>query len=89
MVIRRLVILGFCILVSSSCTVSHNEKRPTEYSGNYIECVQIRPEMCAQVFEPVCAKLGALNWKTYSNACRACADRNVIGFTTAPCEKNN
>lgn len=58
-----------------------------------------RPEMCAQVYQPVCGQLksdtreaapekkreGA--WKTYGNACTACADHQVIGYKQGACDE--
>ncbi len=58
-----------------------------------------RPEMCAQVYQPVCGQLKSDSretapekkregeWKTYGNACTACADHQVIGYRQGTCDE--
>lgn len=53
-----------------------------------IRCPTARPEVCAQVYEPVCATgaaASAADRKTYSNACAACSDPAVHGYIEASC----
>ena len=38
-----------------------------------VYCSEPRPDVCATVYDPVCAS----NGKTYSSSCNACADRTV------------
>lgn len=59
-----------------------------------------RPEMCAQFYKPVCGQLKPdsekagseqeieREWKTYGNACTACADHQVIGYKPGACEES-
>ena len=52
-------------------------------------CAGARPEMCAQVYAPVCATLDPelkSERKTYSNACMACADRAVRAYRAGSCD---
>ncbi len=54
------------------------------------KCTEPRPEACAQVYEPVCAKIieydptGLIRTtkRTYSNGCMACGDPKVAEYTT-------
>lgn len=58
---------------------------------NFISCKEPRPEICYEVYAPVCAvrkrsiqcnAAPCLNTEqqTYSNDCEACSDHKVIGF---------
>jgi esterase/lipase superfamily enzyme len=52
-------------------------------------CVGKRPEMCAQNYVPVCGTHDpnfATSWKTYSNACMACANFAVRGYRAGACD---
>lgn len=59
-------------------------------------CEEPRPEMCTMDYRPVCAlrdtgircvttPCDSAEWKTYSNACSACSDKDVIGFVEGEC----
>ena len=53
-------------------------------------CVDPRPEVCAQVYLPVCGTRDARlvsDWKTYSNACTACADPAVYAHRPGTCNE--
>lgn len=60
-----------------------------------------RPEMCAQFYKPVCGQLKDSaekasaeqqldsEWKTYGNACTACADHQVVGYKPGACDEQD
>lgn len=48
------------------------------------ECKDPRPTVCTREFNPVCATLKS-GQTSYSNACVACADLNVIRYTYGEC----
>ena len=59
-------------------------------------CPETRPEVCTRDYRPVCASVDtgvrcvkapcpASEWKTYPNACSACADPKVIGHLEGTC----
>jgi hypothetical protein len=76
-----LFLIGAC---SSISTVAPD---PTELT----HCTGSRPEMCAQVYAPVCATVDPelkSAWKSYSNACMACADRAVRAYRAGSCAAN-
>jgi len=63
----------------------------------YTECHEPRPEMCTREYRPVCAKRDtgircvttpcpSLENVTKSNACTACSDVKVYGYTRGACE---
>ena len=60
------------------------------------ECVEPRPELCTKDYRPVCAlrdtgvrcittPCPSTEWKTYSNACSACSDPDVMGYKNGAC----
>lgn len=57
-------------------------------------CDSPRPEFCPEIYSPVCGlfdseKIQCIRapcGSTYSNRCFACADENVISWTTGACE---
>ncbi|MFZ1387190.1 MAG: hypothetical protein WBP46_11460 [Thiolinea sp.] len=60
-------------------------------NANFIACKEPRPEICYEVYAPVCAvrKVQAhcslapclsTEQKTYANDCQACSDQKVLGF---------
>ena len=72
-------------LVLVACTASD----PVAVTDSpLIRCPTARPEVCAQVYEPVCAigaAASAADRKTYSNACTACSDPAVHGYIEGSC----
>lgn len=62
-------------------------------SANFVQCKEPRPEICYEVYAPVCAVrkvhvqctlAPCLNTeqKTYVNDCQACSDHRVLGFAS-------
>lgn len=63
------------------------------------ECREPRPEICTQEYRPVCglrntgsrcitARCPAVEWRTYSNACHACGDPEVVGYREGACPES-
>jgi len=59
-------------------------------------CESPRPELCAQLYDPVCAQrdtgvrcvttpCDSTEPREYPNACEACADPKVLSYTRGPC----
>jgi hypothetical protein len=64
-------------------------KGPVEGSGQVETmtiCQEPRPQICTMDYQPVCAQLEGGTFKTYSNACTACADTLVSGHSEGACE---
>ncbi len=67
-----------------------------EPKAHYTACGEPRSEMCTREYRPVCAEVDtkircikapcpSTERKTYSNACTACADENVVGHVPGAC----
>ena len=52
---------------------------------NFISCGEKRPEICTMEYVPVCAELDDGSRKTYSNACSACSDIEVVRYQVNAC----
>lgn len=50
----------------------------------FTRCVEPRHPMCTRDYRPVCAQTPD-GWKTYPNACSACADPAVAGHKPGEC----
>lgn len=48
-------------------------------------CEDPRPEVCTMDYRPVCGYAES-GHKTYSNACTACSDIAVVGYTDGECQ---
>ncbi|HPY39891.1 MAG TPA: hypothetical protein PLM98_05200 [Thiolinea sp.] len=62
-------------------------------SSNLVSCKEPRPEICYEVYAPVCAVRKVqvqctlapclnIEQKTYANDCQACSDHKVVGFAS-------
>lgn len=66
-------------------------------AGAFQQCREPRPEICYEIFAPVCATLQDPSIRcvtapcpsdiqaTYANDCKACADPKVQGFVKGQC----
>ncbi len=80
--------LRSCVALACFITTACNPQKTSD-AGDLILCTDPRPEMCAQVYQPVCATRDPRlesDWKTYSNACVACADPAAQGYRDDACE---
>jgi hypothetical protein len=51
-------------------------------------CGDPRPEMCMEIYQPVCGFTKDGTSKTYGNSCHACANHDVVRYTPGECKKN-
>ena len=94
------IYLMLCAQTLTACThapvsaPSHTKKLPE--ATPLVACQESRPEMCTQDYRPVCATRDtgircvtapcpSTELKTYSNACSACSEAKVVGFTQGAC----
>lgn len=70
----------FLALALSACSSS------SSVSEQLRLCEDPRPEVCPMSYIPACGYNADGSFKTYSNACAACSDSQVIGVTEEPCQ---
>jgi Kazal-type serine protease inhibitor domain len=49
-------------------------------------CSEPRPQMCTELYQPVCGVTKAGQQQTYGNACTACTHPEVIRYTPGECK---
>lgn len=54
---------------------------------NAVVCKEPRSTICTMDYQPVCGHFADGTAKTFSNACTACSNKNVVGFTQGTCSK--
>ena len=72
------------LLLVSAAVSAQAEQTPAPPPGQ-VTCTDPRPQMCTQVYQPVCATKRDGTRQTYSNGCMACTDRNVATHIPGPC----
>ncbi len=87
-----MLLLGGMLLAFSlsGCSRSDAQEPDNVFSGNisgnnFTECREPRPEICYEVFAPVCASKDTEERVTFSNDCTACSDPAVRGFVAGQC----
>jgi hypothetical protein len=83
---RTVCLLVLCAAGSAACFAQEPpQPKLTVPAGKF--CTDPRPEMCMEVYQPVCGftKDGASH--TYSNSCHACAKPEVVRYTPGECKK--
>jgi len=83
--------LALCVIVVSLPGAGPVEPEPersqaTGSAPKEVQCVEPRPQMCIQIYLPVCARLRDGRLRTYPSGCTACTDANVVGHRPDPCE---
>ncbi len=75
----------FSIMTIGCISGSNNTSGISSSEDNFIHCGEKRPEICTTEYVPVCAELDDGNLKTYSNACSACSDKEVVKYQVNSC----
>jgi len=80
-------IIGLWIIVfalSTNCFASETIEKNSK-DLNSVSCPEQRPAMCTREYKPVCALNQNNKQKTYSNACTACSNNQIVSFVTQAC----
>jgi hypothetical protein len=48
-------------------------------------CTDPRPQMCMEIYMPVCGTDKSGAQRTYANSCHACADKDAVSFVNGKC----
>ena len=63
---------------------------PVELPPDLAQCMDPRPELCTQDYRPVCGVRDtgvSMERATYGNACTACSNPDVLGYSEGMCEE--
>jgi hypothetical protein len=80
-----LLAITFMGLAGAGCALSPGQTDGNSSSAPLIMCVDPRPEICTQYYDPVCGSFEKGDFKTFGNACTACSKAAVIGHRPGAC----
>jgi len=73
-------------LMTTLLLVSGCQSSPVQIE-NKLVCKNPRPEICTMNYLPVCGFDSNNKSRTYSNACGACSDKNVVSYIKDECSE--
>ena len=79
--------LGVALTTLSACA-GHQPDPEQDIPQGLSPCHDPRPEMCTMDYKPVCGQLENGQFRTYANACSACADAKVVGSRKGECKES-
>lgn len=94
------VLLSFFLVACQEKTqqeiVDESISQPEGSSQPLINCPENRPDVCTQIYQPVCGLVDtgircittpcpSAEYQTFGNACTACSDSNVTGYVEGEC----
>ena len=82
-------VIAFCVASAAGCAKSPTQAEQSDFGGGLKACTEPRPDACTMQYDPVCGEMADGRPKTYSNACSACSDRLVNGYTSNACSSED
>ena len=79
------IVIAIWLVSALGCAASPPSAKEGGGADELTPCEEPRPEMCTMHYDPVCGVRDDGGKKTYSNACVACSDSAVIGYTEGAC----
>lgn len=74
------------LLVLTGCSRSEAQDTAVTVAAlGFTTCQEPRPEICYEIYSPVCATRDFQERVEYANDCTACADARVAGFVPGLC----
>ncbi|NQZ91239.1 MAG: lipoprotein [Moritella sp.] len=87
---KKTILLALTVLALAACSTTDTTDKTAKplpilpsYSNS---CPDERPQMCTMDYRPVCGTTEPGELKTFSNACGACADVTVRGYSEGECQ---
>lgn len=74
-----ITVLGVALMAGASAWAQ------TAPPATSVECRDPRPQICPQIYQPVCAKKRDGKSQTFGNGCTACANAEVVAHQPGPC----
>jgi len=86
---RRLgfTVVAMWLALAAGCATAPPaaERGGETYADALTPCEAPRPEVCTMHYDPVCGTQQGGGRKTYSNACFACSNSDVMGYSEGAC----
>lgn len=94
--LHLVIVIAALLLQACAVTPKDGAKAESQQQG-FISCESPRPDICTREYRPVCGHVDtgtrcvsqpceSARHRTFSNACSACANRQVIGYEFGSCE---
>ena len=87
---KKTILLAFTVFALAACSTTDTTEqtaKPLPILPSYSNsCPDERPQMCTMDYRPVCGTTESGELKTFSNACGACADVTVRGYSEGECK---
>ena len=83
------LVLGGIVVLLQACGSTDTKPRRsqiTESALDVVQCLEPRPQICTQVYIPVCAIMTDGTKRTYPSGCAACSDPSVVRYRPNRCE---
>lgn len=85
MIKNKIKILAIFLISLSLFSCAATEKK-AEVEVVLTKCKKPKPQICTQEYKPVCGYEVDANYKTFSNACTACSNANVVSYANGVCK---
>lgn len=80
------IVIGSISIISGCALADQEQPAPSENTVTVV-CKDPRPTICTREYRPVCGHFADGTVKTFSNACSACGNKEVVGYTHGACSK--
>ncbi|HTW34681.1 MAG TPA: hypothetical protein VMD53_08685 [Rhizomicrobium sp.] len=85
--LRSALLILPCVILFAAAPGAAQEPQPKLTVPALKFCTEPRPEMCMEIYQPVCGFTKDGTSKTYGNSCHACANHDVVRYTPGECKK--
>lgn len=82
-------VMSACVNLGAAEQIPKSDAATTTGRDAFVQCNTPRPEICYELYQPVCAVRETGEKVTYPNDCKACADSIVHGFQRGDCNAAN
>lgn len=87
---KKIILLSLTVFGLAACSnteITAETAKPLPILPSYSHsCPDERPQMCTMDYRPVCGTTASGELKTFGNACGACADTIISGYSEGECK---
>jgi len=78
----KIIVVSFASLSLYSCAHTHDSLDDKKLT----QCVKPKSQVCTKEYKPVCGFEADGNYRTFSNACTACATAEITSYDDGACK---